>query len=399
MNEVAERVMDSTDLEREKVTILAKTLAAITATSRSYRRHPWARRLRRRSGNRLSRWLRVLLLGTPRGPLSPRLVSCCARRLGSAAACLVVATRSTGPDPRPAEVLDDVYDLFIDLGADDGTSRSRGRTATPAAGQGADPTEEVAECTDLKILFEPCSLSYIPRLRYIEGHPFRRWSATDASRTLAAWRSPGPPGLVNKKVNGRLVRQGRRRRPQRCGSPSLYMTDGLHRVDAGPKAQPCDIIALAGIPEINDRRHPRRCQRPAPSLSRGDRGLAGISMDDRYQYRASAGMEGTKLCSAPKGRLDSELVGKRSIPGAAHGASGHLGSARGAVSWAGRARRAHAPGGFNEHHREVKTPGADKDNRRQGLRPVERVSLDIPEELLGTVMQFWRGRKGRMFSM
>jgi len=396
--EVAERVMDSTDLEREKgITILAKNTAVhygdLTINIVDTPGHA-------DFGGEVERALTMvdgvlLLVDASEGPL-PQTRFVLRKSLEAHLPVVLVVNKVDRPDARPAEVLDDVYDLFIDLGADDEHIAFPVVYCNARSGQAALTPEEVADAPDLKILFE-LLIEYIPAPAYIEGHPFQALVCNlDASPyvgRLAICRVH--QGWVRKGDTVAWCRQGDDGAPPRVRVAELYMTDGLQRIDAGPRgAGPGDIIAVAGIPEImiGDTLADATDPRPLPGVTVDE---PAISMTIGINTGPLAGKEGTKLTARLlKGRLDSELVGNVSIR--------VMPTAR-PDTWEVQGRGELALAVLVElMRREGFELTAGKPQVLTKIidgkvhEPVERVSLDIPEELLGTVMQLLAGRKGRM---
>jgi GTP-binding protein len=298
-------------------------------------------------------------------------------------------------DARPAEVLDAVYDLFIDLGADEHHLDFPVVYCNARAGQAALTPEEVADAPDLKLLFE-LLVEYIPAPDYIEDHPFQALVCNlDASpyvgrlalcRVHQGWVHKGETVAWCRKSDGEV---------QRARIAELYLTDALHRVDAGPKgAGPGDIVAVAGIPEImiGDTLADAADPRPLPGVTVDE---PAISMTFGINTSPLAGREGSKMTARlVKGRLDTELVGNVSV----------------------RVQATDRPDTWEVQGRgELALAILVELMRREGfeltvgkprvltklvdgkiMEPVERVSLDIPEEHLGTVTQLLAGRKGRM---
>ena len=270
--EVAERVMDSTDLEREKgITILAKNTAVhygdLTINIVDTPGHA-------DFGGEVERALTMvdgvlLLVDASEGPL-PQTRFVLRKSLEAHLPVVLVVNKVDRPDARPAEVLDAVYDLFIDLGADDEHIAFPVVYCNARTGQAALTPEEVEDAPDLKILFE-LLVEHIPAPSYTEGHPFQALVCNlDASPyvgRLAVCRVH--QGWVRKGETVAWCRYGEDEPPQKVRIAELYMTEGLHRVDAGPKgAGPSDIIAIAEIkcscyvlPTIAI--SPREKQRPA----------------------------------------------------------------------------------------------------------------------------------------
>ncbi|MGA3219847.1 MAG: translational GTPase TypA [Acidimicrobiales bacterium] len=396
--EVAERVMDSTDLEREKgITILAKNTAVpygdLTVNIVDTPGHA-------DFGGEVERALTMvdgvlLLVDASEGPL-PQTRFVLRKSLEAHLPVLVVINKVDRSDARPAEVLDAVYDLFIDLGAGEHQIEFPVVYCNARTGQTALSPEEVPDAPGLKVLFE-LLVEYIPAPEYTEGHPFQALVANlDASPYVGrlaicrvhqgwvrkgdtvAWCRPGPGGDV-----------------QRVRIAELYLTEALQRVDAGPRgAGPGDIMAVAGIPEImiGDTLADASDPRPLPGVTVDE---PAISMTIGINTSPLAGREGTKVTARlVKGRLDSELVGNVSV----------------------RVLPTDRPDTWEVQGRgELALAVLVELMRREGFEltvgkpqvltklidgkvyePVERVSLDIPDEHLGTVTQLLAGRKGRM---
>src|SRR6202167_2921188 len=181
--EVAERVMDSTDLEREKgITILAKNTAVqygdLTVNIVDTPGHS-------DFGGEVERALTMvdgvlLLVDASEGPL-PQTRFVLRKSLEAHLPVLLVVNKVDRADARTAEVLDAVYDLFIDLGATELKIEFPVVYCNARAGQAALTPEEVADAPDLKVLFE-LLVEYIPAPTYVEGHPFQALVANlDAS--------------------------------------------------------------------------------------------------------------------------------------------------------------------------------------------------------------------------
>src|SRR5256885_5429873 len=251
--DVATRVLDSMDLEREKgITILAKN------TSLRYRDvklniidTPGHADF----GGEVERGLTMvdgvlLLVDASEGPL-PQTRFVLRKALTARLPIVLVVNKVDRPDARIKEVVDDTYELFLDLDADEGQidfpivyacarDGRASRTQPPDGGMPDSPT--------LKPLFATL-LETIPPPSYVEGAPLQAHVTNlDASPFL-----------------GRLalcrVRQGEIRKGQtvawcraegtieKVRISELLMTDGLERKAADP-AGPGDIIAVAGIPGI-----------------------------------------------------------------------------------------------------------------------------------------------------
>jgi GTP-binding protein len=396
--EMTDRVMDSTDLEREKgITILAKNTAVrygdLTVNIVDTPGHA-------DFGGEVERALTMvdgvlLLVDASEGPL-PQTRFVLRKSLEAHLPVLLVVNKVDRADARPAEVLDAVYDLFIDLGATEHQIEFPVVYCNARAGQAALTPEEVADAPDLKVLFE-LLVEYIPAPTYVEGHPFQALVANlDASPyvgRLAICRVH--QGSVRKGETVAWLRPGAPGEVQRVRIAELYMNDALHRVDAGPKgAGPGDIVAVAGIPEImiGDTLADASDPRPLPGVTVDE---PAISMTIGVNTSPLAGKEGTKVTARLiKGRLDTELVGNvsvRVLPTDRPDTWEVQG--RGELALAILVELMRREGfELNVGKPQVLTKLIDG----KVHEPVERVSLDIPEEHLGTITQLLAGRKGRM---
>ena len=250
--EVADRVMDSTDLEREKgITILAKNTAVrygdLTINIIDTPGHA-------DFGGEVERGLTMvdgvlLLVDASEGPL-PQTRFVLRKTLEAHLPVIVVINKIDRPDARAAEVLDAVYDLFIDLGANETQIEFPVMYCNARAGQAALAPEDVADSPDLKVLMD-LLIEHIPAPTYIEGHPFQALVTNlDAS--------PYVGRLALCRVFNGTVRKGQSvswcrhdGTVERVRISELYITEALDRIEAPPEGVgPGDIIAVAGIPEI-----------------------------------------------------------------------------------------------------------------------------------------------------
>jgi GTP-binding protein len=396
--EVADRVMDSTDLEREKgITILAKNTAVrygdLTVNIVDTPGHA-------DFGGEVERALTMvdgvlLLVDASEGPL-PQTRFVLRKSLEAHLPVLLVVNKVDRPDARPAEVLDATYDLFIDLGASEDQIEFPVVYCNARSGQAALCAEEVPDAPGLKVLFE-LLVEHIPAPAYIEGHPFQALVANlDASPyvgRLAICRVH--QGWARKGDTVAWCRHGTGGEIQRARIAELYMTDALQRVDAGPQgAGPGDIMAIAGIPEImiGDTLADFSDPRPLPGVTVDE---PAISMTFGVNTSPLAGREGSKLTARlVKGRLDAELVGNVSV---------RVLPTERPDTWEVQGRGELALAVLVELMRregfELTVGKPQVLTKLIGGRlhePVERVSLDVPEEHLGTITQLLAARKGRM---
>jgi GTP-binding protein len=397
--EVTDRVMDSMDLEREKgITILAKN-TAVRHGDRTINIIDTPGHAD--FGGEVERGLTMvdgvlLLVDASEGPL-PQTRFVLRKTLEARLPVILVINKIDRPDARPAEVIDAVYELFIDLGADESqiefpivyTNAKEGR-----ASLGAD---NVAESPDLEPLFD-LLVSHIPAPTYEEGAPFQALVTNlDASPyvgRLALCRIRN--GTVKKGQSVAWCRHDGT--IERVRLSELYVTQALDRVDAPPEGVgPGDIIAVAGIPEIMigdtlaDAEDPH--QLPVITIDEPSLGMTlGVNTSPLN------GRDGNKITARLiKARLDAELVGNVSI---------RILNTDRPDTWEVQGRGELALAVLVEIMRREGfelTVGKPQVITRQidGKlhEPVERVSVDIPEDYLGVVTQLLSMRKGAMESM
>jgi GTP-binding protein len=390
--DVAERVMDSNDLEREKgITILAKNTAVrygdVTFNIIDTPGHA-------DFGGEVERGLAMvdgvlLLVDASEGPL-PQTRFVLRKALAAHLPVILVVNKVDRPDARISEVVDEVYELFIDLEASDHHIEFPIVYANARAGWAS--LEQGVEGSDLKPLCE-LILEHIPAPEYEEGHPFQAMVTNlDASPyvgRLAICRVHN--GTVRKgqtvawcKVDGDITR---------AKIAELYLTDALERVPAD-EAGPGDIIAVAGFADITngetlaDAEDPR----PMPPLTVDE---PSLSMTIGINTSPLAGQDGQKLTARQvETRLQQELIGNVSL----------------------RVLPTERPDAWEVQGRgELQLAVLVETMRREGFElnvgkpqvvvreidgkvhePVDRLTIDVPEDYLGVVTQLLALRKGRM---
>ncbi len=390
--DVAERVLDSNDLEREKgITILAKNTAVrygdVKINIVDTPGHA-------DFGGEVERGLTMvdgvlLLVDASEGPL-PQTRFVLRKALEARLPVILVVNKVDRPDARLAEVVDETYELFLDLDADE--SQIDFPIVYTNARAGWASLEPDVPGSDLKPLFE-LLLDRIPAPTYDETHPLQALVTNlDASPYV-----------------GRLaicrIRHGRMRKGQsvawcradgsvdRVRLTELYVTEALDRVDAG-EAGPGEIVAVAGLPDVTigetlaDPDDPR----PLPVITIDEPSLA---MTIGINTSPLSGREGSKLTARLlKNRLDAELVGNvslRVLPTDRPDTWEVQG--RGELQLAVLVETMRREG-FELTVGKPQVVAREIDGKRH--EPVERVAIDAPEDYLGVVTQLLALRKGRM---
>jgi GTP-binding protein TypA/BipA len=305
--DVEERVMDSMDLEREKgITILAKNTAV---------RHGGVKLNivdtpgHADFGGEVERGLTMvdgvlLLVDASEGPL-PQTRFVLRKALENRLPVILVINKVDRPDARIDEVVDEVYELFIDLDASEDQIEFPIVYTNARAGQ-ASLTEGVPG-TDLQPLLD-LLVEHIPAPEFDDSAPLQAHVTNlDASPYLGR--------LALCRVRNGTIRKGEPIAWCRADGTitsarvaELYVTEALDRVEAA-EAGPGEIIAVAGMPgeTLADPEDPR----PLPVITVDEPSLAVTIGQNTSPL---AGQDGSKLTSRQiKDRLDAETVGNVSI--------------------------------------------------------------------------------------
>jgi GTP-binding protein len=395
-----DRVMDSMDLEREKgITILAKNTSirrgAQTVNIIDTPGHA-------DFGGEVERGLEmvdgvILLVDASEGPL-PQTRFVLRKALEKNLPVILVINKVDRPDSRIPEVVDEAYGLFMDLDANDDqiefpvvyASAKAGRASMNRPENGVMPDRE-----NLDALFEVI-FNTIPAPVYHEGAPLQAHVTNlDSSPylgRLALCRIR--EGIIKKGENVMWMKTDGT--SERVKISELLITDGLERVPA-QEAGPGDIVAIAGIETITLGETLADLEKPhALPLIIVDE--PSISMTIGINTSPIAGQEGKLLTARQvKNRLDAELIGNVSL----------------------RVLNTERPDTWEVQGRgELQLAVLVEIMRREGFEltvgkpqvvvktvdgklqePMERLSIDIPDDYLGVVTQLMALRKGRMEQM
>ncbi|GAA4520580.1 translational GTPase TypA [Actinoallomurus oryzae] len=399
--DVNERVMDSNDLEREKgITILAKNTAVrhggMTINIIDTPGHA-------DFGGEVERGLSmvdgvVLLVDASEGPL-PQTRFVLRKALSAKMPVILVVNKVDRPDARIAEVVDEAYELFLDLDASEDqidfpivyASAKAGRASLTKPDNGGLPDSE-----DLEPLFQVIRET-IPAPSYDPDTPLQAHVTNlDASSYLGR--------IALCRVHAGVIKKGQQvawckhdGTIERVKITELMMTDALER-KAAEEAGPGDIIAIAGIPDImiGDTLADAEDPRPLPLITVDE---PAISMTIGTNTGPLAGREkGTKVTARlVKDRLDRELVGNVSI---------RVLPTERPDAWEVQGRGELALAILVETMRREgyeltigKPRVVTKEIDGKVHEPVERLTVDAPEEYLGAITQLLAVRKGRMEHM
>ena len=405
--DVNKRVMDSMDLEREKgITILAKNTAVrhrmsdgrdVTINIIDTPGHA-------DFGGEVERGLEmvdgvVLLVDASEGPL-PQTRFVLRKALAKKLPLIVVVNKVDRSDARISAVVEETYDLFMDLLDDDASDAldfpivyASAKAGRASLNQPAD--SEMPDSPNLEPLFETI-LEHVPAPSYEEGATLQAHVTNlDASPYLSRL-------ALCRVVAGELKRGQQVAWCRHDGSvqnvklTELLVTEALERVPA-ESAGPGDIVAIAGIPEItigetlSDPNDPK----PLPLIHVDE---PSISMTIGINTSPLAGRSGKHLTARlVKARLEQELIGNVSI----------------------RVKPTDRPDTWEVQGRgELQLAVLVEMMRREGFEltvgkpqvvtkvidgkvhePIERLTVDAPEEFVGVTTQLMGLRRGRMEQM
>ena len=390
--DVADRVLDSMDLEREKgITILAKNTAVrLGSTKINIVDTPGHADF----GGEVERGLTMvdgvlLLVDASEGPL-PQTRFVLRKALERRLPVVLVVNKVDRPDARPQEVVDEVYELFLDLDASEDQIEFPIVYAIAREGRAGRSVGELEP--DLGPLFDAL-LETIPAPSFDPQHPLQALVTNlDAS--------PYVGRLALLRIRHGTLRKGEQVAWCRANGSvetarvsELYVAEGLERVPA-EEAGPGEIAALAGLPDVTigetiaDPADPR----PLPVTVVDE---PSLSVTIGINTSPLAGTEGDRLtASMVKQRLDQELVGNVSLrvnPTSRPDAWEVQG--RGELQLAVLVELMRREG-FELTVGKPEVLVKDVDGKRH--EPVERVAVDVPEEYVGVVTQLLALRKGRM---
>ncbi|MEN6439572.1 MAG: translational GTPase TypA [Syntrophobacter sp.] len=393
--QVAERVMDSLDLEREKgITIMAKNTAIVyKGTKINIVDTPGHADF----GGEVERILNMvegvlLLVDATEGPL-PQTRFVLGKALALGLPPILVINKIDRPDRRISEVIDEVYDLFIDLDANDEQLDFPVLYTNAKAGIAQLDPDEPGR--DLVPLFETI-LTSIPAPEFDPEAPLQ-FLVTTLNHSDYVGRIG-----IGKIVNGTLHRaqevmllkaDGSSRKASLTG---VYTYEGLNRVER-EFASAGDIAAMAGVEDIfiGDTLSDPLDPRPLPVITVEE---PTISMVFSVNTSPLAGKEGRYLTSRHiKERLDKELLYNVSLRvEQAENRDSYQVSARGELQLAVLVETMRREG-FELSLSRPKVIMKEIDGQLH--EPMELAVVDLPEKHIGIVTEMMSSRRGRLTKM
>ena len=400
--DVNERVLDSMDLEREKgITILAKNTSVRhmpTGATADVKLNIIDTPGHADFGGEVERGLFMvdgilLLVDASEGPL-PQTRFVLRKALEARLPVILVVNKVDRPDARIDEVVDEVYELFLDLDADEEQIEFPIVYCNAKAGHAS--LEDPDDLSDSLRPLMDLLVERIPAPNFEPGHPLQ-------AQVTNLDASPYVGRLALCRVHNGTIKRGQQVAWCRANGTiesakisELYVTDNLDRVETD-EAGPGEIIAIAGIPEITigetlaDPVDPR----PLPVISVDE---PSLSVTIGINTSPLSGQDGSKVTARQlKNRLEAELIGNVAL----------------------RVLDTERPDTWEVQGRgELQLAVLVEIMRREGYEltvgkpqvltqeidgrlhePVERVAIDVPEEYVGVVTQLLALRKGRMESL
>ena len=397
---VAERVMDSMDLERERgITILAKNTAVryVRDTGEEIKINIVDTPGHSDFGGEVERALTMvdgvlLLVDSSEGPL-PQTRFVLRKALALDLTVVLVINKIDRPDARISEVVDEVYELFFDLDATEHqidfpivyTDARRG-TAT------LDPLQPGS---DLRPMFETL-LETVQPPRHDPEHPLQAW-VTDLDSSPYVGRIAICRVMHGTIKNGQHVAWCRSDGTTTTAKiTDLHVTESLDRVDSDD-AGAGEIIAISGIPDITIGETLADLARPVP-LPVIAVEEPSLSVTIGTNTSPMAGLDGGKVTARLiRNRLDAELIGNVSI---------RVSDTDRPDTWQVQGRGELQLAVLVEIMRregfEMTVGKPEVVTRTVGGRlhePTERITIDVPEDFVGVTTRLLGERKARIVNM
>ncbi len=394
---VVERVMDSMDLEKERgITIMAKNTSVRYG---DYKINIVDTPGHADFGGEVERVLKmvdgiVLLVDSAEGCL-PQTRFVLRKALELKLPCIALVNKIDRQDARPEEVVDEIYDLFIDLGAND--QQIEFPILYSISRDGIAKKNLADESTSLRPLFD----------QVIETIPAPHAIRDDSLQLLVANIDYNP--FVGRLAIGRLFSGNISKNQevivakidgstQKTRVKELFVFEGLDRTPVD-SAGVGEIVALAGFDDINIGETITLVDnpRPLPIIAVDEPTIAMIFGVNTSPF---SGIDGKFVTSRQiKDRLEKELLGNVSLRVAETEAKEQF-----KVSGRGELQLAILIEMMRREGYEVQVSKPEVITRKdektgETLEPIEQVVIDVPEEFIGVVTEALGRRKGAMTKM
>lgn len=392
---VADRVMDSMDLERERgITIMAKNASVHYG---DYKINILDTPGHADFGGEVERVLKmvdgiVLLVDAAEGCL-PQTRFVLRKALEQKLPAIALVNKIDRQDSRPEEVLDEIYDLFIDLGADEEQIDFPVLYSISRDGVAKKTLEE--ESKNLKPLFDQI-IETIPAPRALRDDSLQLLVANIDYNAFVGRLAIGRiySGEITK--NQDVIVAKRDGSTQKTKVKELYVFEGMKR-EPVEKAGVGEIVALAGFDDINIGETITTVDNPRPlPLINVDEPT--ISMIFGVNNSPFSGIDGKFVTSRQiKERLEKELLGNVALRVADTDSPDQFKvSGRGELQLAILIEMMRREG----YELQVSKPEViTKKVDGELLEPIEQVVVDCPEEFIGVVTEALGRRKGQMTKM
>ncbi|MEZ5428132.1 MAG: translational GTPase TypA [Pyrinomonadaceae bacterium] len=395
--EVQERVMDSMDLERERgITIMAKNTSVRYG---DYKINIVDTPGHADFGGEVERVLKMvdgvmMLVDSAEGCL-PQTRFVLRKALEQKLPIIAVVNKIDRQDARPEEVVDEIYDLFIDLGAEDEQIDFPILYAISRDGLAKKSLED--ESQNLKPLFDQI-LETIPAPRALRDDTLQLLVANIDYNEYVGRLAIGRIFSGELAKNAEVIVSKRDGSTEKTRVKELYVFEGLKR-EAVEKAGVGEIVALAGFDKINigETITLPENPRPLPVIAVDE---PTITMIFGVNTSPFSGIDGKFVTSRQiRERLEKELLGNVALRVAETDSPDQFKvSGRGELQLSILIEMMRREG----YELQVSKPEVilKKDEKTdETLEPFELVVIDVPDEFIGVVTEALGRRKGQMMKM
>lgn len=392
---VQERVMDSNDLEKERgITILSKNTSVI---HKGIKINIVDTPGHADFGGEVERVLKMvdsvlLLVDAFEGPM-PQTKFVLKKALELGLKPIVVVNKIDKPNARPTDVINEVFDLFVELGASD--EQLEFPIIYASARDGIAKYEVEDESDNMEPLFDTIIKHVKAPIGYLES-PFQMLVTTIDSNEYVGRIAIGKVerGRLKKNQQAAVIRKDGT--TQNFKISSLYVYEGLKRVEAD-EVMIGDIAVVAGIQDVNIGETIADAANPE-ALPFVDIDEPTLSMYFMVNNSPFAGREGDFVTSRHiRDRLNKELETNVSLKvEETDSADSFKVSGRGELHLSILIETMRREG----YEFQVSKPMViykEKDGKK--LEPIENLTIDVPEEFMGVVMEKLGPRKAELKNM